>query len=249
VGDTFRRVSPGEETAMSVQQRETKVFAWAHVILLCVVLVGFGRSFYLRSLFLTSVLPDRLVIHGVALTLWFVFVAAQALLIQSGNRVWHRRAAWLAVPVVAGVVVTGFWVTARLLATLESANDGENMFIWTDFVSLLAFTALVAAAVVFRRQHATHRRLILFASILITAPALGRIAFWPVLHLGLAGAPIIALGGMAFLAALVFAYDLAATRRLHRASLWGLAGIASTWIIGTAIALSGIGFALTRGGG
>ncbi len=234
---------------MSVQQRETKVFAWAHVFLLIVVLVGFGRSFYLRNLFLTSVLPDRLVVHGVALTLWFVLVAAQALLIQSGNRAWHRRVAWLAAPVVAGVVVTGFWVTAKLLSTLESANDPENMFIWTDFVSLVAFTALVAAAVAFRRRHATHRRLILFASILITAPALGRIAFWPILKLGLAGAPVIALGGMALFVVLVVAYDLAATRRVQRASLWGLGGIASTWVIGTAIALSGIGFALTRGGG
>jgi hypothetical protein len=233
---------------MNPQQRETKAFILAHVFLLCVVLIGFARTFYLRNVFMASSLPDRLAIHGIALTLWFVLVVAQGWLIQSENRVWHKRLAWLAVPVVIGVDVTGFWVTTKLLATLTSAKDPENMFIWADYASLLSFTAMVGTAVAFRHRLATHRRLILFASILLTGPAIGRVALWPILGLGLSAAPILALGGMALLVALAVIYDVVAMRRVQLATLGGLAGVALPWIAGTAIALSGVGYALARGG-
>ena len=39
---------------MNAQQRESRTFLRAHAFLLCVVLVGFARSFYLRGLFLDS---------------------------------------------------------------------------------------------------------------------------------------------------------------------------------------------------
>jgi hypothetical protein len=229
---------------MSPSRRETRAFVVAHAVLLGLVLLGFARTFYLRKLFLPSPLPDRLVVHGVALTLWFCLVVVQGILALSGSRAWHARIAWLAVPVVAAIVVTGLHVTTVLAMTLVSADEPENMFIWANYLSVASLTVLIGAAVRQRRNVAAHRRLILFASILMTGPALGRIALWPALKLGLAAAPVVALGGMALLAGGVVLYDMIGLRRVHMATVGGLAGIVLPWLGGTAVAVSGVGFAL-----
>lgn len=232
---------------MIAPSRETRAFALAHLVLLGIVLVGFARTFYLHGLFFTKPLPVRLMTHGVALTSWFVVVALQGFLMQVGQRAWHRRVAWLSALVVLGVVVTGLHVTTSLAMTLTSAADPENMFIWLNYVTLPVFVFMVAAAVRWRRQPPVHRRLILFASILVTAPAIARIAFWPIFGRGISAAPAFALVGMLLLAAAAVVYDLRTLKRVHGATWCGLVGILLPWVIGIAMGATGAGFALMHG--
>jgi len=229
---------------MSPQARETRAFIWAHLLILGLVLLGFARTFYLHGLFFSKPLPPRLVVHGMVLTLWVVLVPLQGLLVQARRRDWHARLAWFMVLVVVGMVITGGWVTLALDMTLKSADEPENMVVWIDYFTLLSFPTLVAAAVMARRRPAVHRRLILFASILVSAPALGRLALWPVFHAGVAGAPVFALTGLVLMVLMVVCYDLMTLRRLHPASMAGLAGVALPWIAGIGIGASGLGFAI-----
>lgn len=229
---------------MNAQQRESRTFLRAHAFLLCVVLVGFARSFYLRGLFLESPLHLRLAIHGVALTLWFVLTVLQAWFAASGRRSLHVRTAWATVLVVPAVLITGAWVNTALAWQIQSAQDPENMFIWANYMSLLSFAALVGMAVVKRRRLPEHRRLVLFASIAIIGPAFARFAFWPVIGAGLALAPAFAGAGMLLLTLAAAVYDWATLRRVHATTLAGFAAILLPLLAGTALAVSGLGFGL-----
>ncbi len=230
---------------MSPQAKENRAFLGAHTLLLCIVLIGFARSFYLRGLFFTThPLPLLLQLHGVALTCWFGLTTVQAWLAQSARKGWHRRLAWLAVPVIMALVVTAAQVNNGVALQLVSASDPENMFVWANYMSLLSFVVLVALAVRFRRRLAVHRRLMLFASISIIGPAFARVAFWPWVGLGLGLAPALALGGMLLLVIVAVGYDLLVLRRVQAATWGGLAGLFLPLIAGMAVAISGLGFAL-----
>jgi len=225
--------------------QENRAFFWAHVMLLSVVLLGFGRSFYVRPMFSSSPLPAPLLLHGILLTLWFVLTVVQAGAALSKLRSAHRRFAWLAVPVVMGVVVSGAWVNTSLALQLKSADDPENMFIWANYMSLLSFLSLVVLAVVYRRRAAMHRRFMLFASIAIVGPAFARFAFWPAFgKQGLVLAPAFAMAGMLLMIFLAIGHDVFTARRPQAATWSGLAGVLLPLVVGTAIALSGLGFAL-----
>jgi len=230
-------------------QLENKLFFLAHSLLLAVVLVGFGRSFFLRPLFATSVLPPLLALHGAVLTAWFMLTVLQGWSALTRRRSWHARTAWLALPLVVGVVVSGFWVNTALALQIASAQDPENMFIWGNYMSLLSFVALVALAVLKRRELAAHRRLMLFASIAIIGPAFARFAFWPVFgKSGLVLAPAFAGVGMLLSVATAVGYDIATLRKPQAATWIGLAGILVPLVAGTGVALSGVGFALLHQG-
>jgi len=229
---------------MATRLDETRTFVLAHLFLFSVVLVGFGRTFYLRPLFLDHSLSFTLICHGVLLTAWFGFVVLQGLLVLKRRRSWHARVAWLGIPVVAGVLVTGTLVNLHVAHEIESARSPENMFVWANFMSLVSFALLVASGIKFRGSPSTHQRLIFFASISIIGPAFARFAFWPVVGLGLNFAPAFAMAGMLVLILCAVAYDLARSRRVMRATVAGLAGVITPLIAGTALAISGMGYAL-----
>ncbi|MFZ6644460.1 hypothetical protein ACO0LO_01985 [Undibacterium sp. TJN25] len=229
---------------MNPYSKETRTFLFAHVFLLCIVLVGFGRTFYLRSLFTTHTLPVVLQLHGIALTLWYGMVVLQGALVVKGLRAWHARIAWLAIPIVVCVIVSGILVNMNVARQITSASDAENMFVWANFMSLVSFAILVSAGVIRRRRLAAHHRLIFFASLAIIGPAFARFSFWPAIGLGLAAAPIFAIAGMLLLVALAIGYDVTVFRRVQAATLAGFAGVLVPLIAGTAVAISGMGFAL-----
>ena len=229
---------------MATRLDETRTFVLAHAFLFGVVLVGFGRTFYLRPLFIDHGLSFTLIFHGVLLTAWFGFVVLQGLLVLKRLRSWHARVAWLGIPVVAGVLVTGTLVNLHVAHEIDSARSPENMFVWANFMSLVSFALLVASGIKFRRSPSTHQRLIFFASISIIGPAFARFAFWPVIGLGLGFAPAFAMAGMLVLILCAIAYDLARSRRVMRATVAGLAGVITPLIAGTALAISGMGYAL-----
>lgn len=227
---------------MTTRSKETRLFLLVHLFLLCIVLVGFGRTFYLRSLFFQHALPVALLLHGCALTFWYGIVTLQGFLVYKGQRLWHARIAWLIVPAVACVILTGIQVNLNVARQITSAGSPENMFVWGNFMSLLSFTMLVIAGVVLRHRFIPHHRLILFASVAIIGPAFARFAFWPAIGMGLSAAPIFAMAGMVLLILLALAYDFTTFRRVQRATIAGLSGVLIPLVAGTAVAISGVGF-------
>ncbi len=227
--------------------KESKLFLGFHIFLLTLVIVGFGRSYYLRDWFLSRPLDTSLRIHGFLLTLWFGLTVLQSYLIVAGRRLWHRQAAWCAGFIAIGVVASGVWINTRLATELRSPQEPENLFIWGNYLTLIAFTMLLVAAIAGRRDPQRHRRLILFASIAIIGPAFARFSFWPAFGYGLAAAPLFAVGGLLVLFLVAACNDWLTLRKLHSATIGGITTIFFSLVLGTGIGASGLGFKVLNG--
>jgi hypothetical protein len=233
---------------MTTRSKDSRVFVLVHLFLLCVVVIGFGRTFYLRSFFLPRPLSAVLQFHGVALTLWYGLVLLQGLLVVQAQRAWHARIAWLSIPIVAVVIISGVLVNLNVAVQIDSASSPENMFVWANFMSLLSFAILLVAGVILRRRFIAHHRLIFFASLAIIGPAFARFAFWPAIGMGIVFAPIFAMAGMILLIVVAVAYDFSLFRRVQPATIAGLAGVLVPLIAGTALAITGAGYGLLHSG-
>ncbi len=202
-----------------------------------IVILGFARSYYLRTPFDFPELAAHLYLHGAVLTAWITLALIQPWLIETRRIELHRRFGVLGVALAFGVVMTGLWtVGLRDVAQIdESPASGAP-----NILSLAMFLACVVMAVLFRHKSATHKRLMLFASIPILGPALDRVARIPVINelwaqvLSWIPAPTevaFALLSFLLLQLVVVVNDLVTQKRVHPGTLWGLCGI---WIIAPA---------------
>ncbi len=221
-------------------------FFAAHCALLAVVLVGFGRTFYLRGFFDIGPLPAQLYVHGAILTLWFSFAVAQAWLIRSKQLRWHRRVGYAAAVYAAAVVVSGMVVNSHLAATLTSPAEGENIIVWGNYLTLLMFALFVGLGVLLRKRGEAHKRLMLLASVAIVGPALGRFPLWPIFAGGLDAARNYAIGGLLLLLASLITYDIVTRRRPHPATWVGALAIVASLAVSVALGVTGSGFVILQ---
>lgn len=204
------------------------------VILLVILAAAFTPSFYLRPLFDRPALPTDLVVHGVVLSFWFLWLFLQTTLVAVGRRDVHRRVGVVGAGVAAAVVATGvaavLGVVPRVIARGESIEENMELFagvFWGNGGMLVAFTALVVAAVALRRRPDAHKRLMVLASIGITPPAIHRVGLLPFLQVfdsREVNAVAFTLAGLVALLLSLVAYDVVSRRRLHPATAWGVPG-------------------------
>jgi hypothetical protein len=83
----------------------------------------------------------------------------------------------------------------------------------------MLFIGLVLSAVLLRRRPASHKRLMLIASMTIVGPALGRWSGFGVL--ATMSEVTFVLGGYALLNALIVLHDIVTLRTVHRVTLIG----------------------------
>jgi hypothetical protein len=183
-------------------------------VLLVIVAVGFAKSFYLRNIIhkshAVSTLPVYLVLHGIALTSWFLLFLGQTLLIKSGNVRLHRSLG------VAGAVLAAIVFALSMLVVVRSVVRETPLVVIGDIVILFLFAILVAGGIWFRQKPDVHKRLMLIASIFIVAPAIAR---WPGAQSML---PLSVLVPQLLLLAAVILYDVLSRRRVHPATIWGV---------------------------
>jgi hypothetical protein len=211
------------------------------VILLVILAAAFTRSFYLRPLFDNPALPTDLVVHGVVLSLWFLWLFTQTTLVAIGRRDIHRRVGMVGAGLAAAVVATGvaavLGVVPRVIARGESIEENMQLFagvFWGNGGILVAFAVSVAAAIALRRHPAAHKRLMLLASIAITPPAIHRVGLLPFLQM-LDSREVNALmfvfaGLVALLLSLVL-YDVVSRKRLHPVTAWGVPGYLAWFLV------------------
>lgn len=161
-------------------------------LLLLVVILGFGKTFFLRPFFDQPVflkeLPAIVYIHGGIMTIWYVMLVVQSALVNVNNIKLHRTLGWGLVGTAVLIIVSGLMVNAgvfpRLIAlgVLDPKNDGLMRMaasLWTyDQVALVPFGLMVATAILKRKDMVIHRSMMLGASMLLLHPALFRMAGW-----------------------------------------------------------------------
>ena len=216
--------------------------AWFFVcmasVLLVIVAVGFAKSFYLRNINHKSnavlTLPVYIVLHGIVLTSWFLLFLGQTSLIASGRVRLHRAFG------VAGAALATVVFALSLLVVVRSVVRETSLVVLGDIVVLFLFAILVAGGIWFRQKPDVHKRLMLIASISIVAPALAR---WPGAQSIL---PVSVVGPQLLLYAALILHDVLSRRRVHPATVWGVALYVVAVAVTIPLASSKLGHALVE---
>ena len=151
----------------------SRFFVYMAYGFLAVALTGFSTTFFLPLAQGSFDAPAVVHVHGLLLFGWLLFFLAQAHLIAARRVVNHRQLGWAGAGLAAAVVISG--IAIGFFATRRDLAAGGGDFARGQFVNILiemlTFGALVAAAVVFRHDRETHKRLLLLATISVLAPA------------------------------------------------------------------------------
>lgn len=220
---------------------------------LIIVLTGFMRSLYLNSYFEFPDLPVHLILHGIVLTMWFLIAVTQPLLVATDNMRVHKRLGILAIFIAGAVVIISLiTLVIRDAPTIDEFPNRAEPNLYT----LFAFSICVILGLKFRKKPTIHKRLMLYASMPLLAPALDRVARIPILNeffgkifFWFSGPAEIAFATLSFFALIlsVVVFDLITIRRVHAGTLWGLGSIVIVALLATvAVNLTGAWAAFVR---
>lgn len=189
-------------------------------LLLAGLLIGFAKTFFLRSQFNVPPIPSYLYVHGVVLTTWFALVVAQTCLVAAHRTDLHRRLGIVAVVVAVLILPISAFVVVHAAQRAQGAiTPLLRLEVVGDLLSLVWFGGFVAAAVYFRRRPDVHKRLMVASCFTIYGPVFARLQL--VYGLPLPPPAVIPVGLCA-----LGGYDLIALRRFHPATAW----IALLWV-------------------
>jgi hypothetical protein len=183
--------------------------------MLVLIILGFGPSYYFTPLTARPpMLPMTPLVHlhGLIFTLWTLLFIWQTSLVSAGRLVPHRKAAPIALVLLAGMILSGGLAGLQGVGRASGPPDILPLsWLAVTLVPIPFFTGLILAALYFRRTPQTHKRLILLAMFTMLPPAIGRI--FP-------GPPGMVVGPALFVLALL-AWDLVSSRRIHPATAIG----------------------------
>jgi hypothetical protein len=174
-----------------MENRRSRFYLILTVALLMLVLLGFGRTFYLRAFFEQPIrwqmdrLPWVYLVHGVVMTAWFALLVVQSALINLHRQAVHRKLGYALAGLAVLVVVTGMLVIfdatpSRVeLGLLDPGNlvaiRGHMLPLYLDSLSLIVFTGAISVAILYRTNRVLHRTMVLIGSMAMMAAVLGRL--------------------------------------------------------------------------
>lgn len=211
---------PAEQTSRS------PFFFYYACILLLVVTGGFGFHALIKPANLPPV-SLTLKFHAVFTYSWYVLFTIQTGLIRTKRPALHMRLGKLSLALALGVVITGI-----LISIAHYQRKPEGLVFMGGLVNMANFSLLYGSAILMRKTADWHKRLMLFAGIAMMAPALARIVRAADLS-EFAALPMWLL--MIFVPAI---YDLTSIKKLHKATLFGIALIIGGIVIMITIGMS-----------
>jgi hypothetical protein len=194
---------------------ENRFFVAMSLLLLATVLVGFAKSYFLAGL-VRAALPNRLIhVHAVLFSCWILLLIAQALLISANRFDLHRRVGLLGFGLACGMSVIGVMAATDSLTRIKMVGSIDmRAFYAVPLFDIIVFAVLILFAYRWRHDPATHKRLILIASITIVDAATGRDPLTRITHL-----PYLNNVFTQLYTVLLAGFDLWYLRRIHRATL------------------------------
>lgn len=119
--------------------------------------------------------PFSVHVHAVLFYGWIAFLAAQVLLIRTGNTSLHKRFGLFGLGLAAAMVVVGGWMALTMAGWhLQQGSDRALGFLPVPLLDLVVFTVLISAAGLMRRDSAAHKRLILLGTTELLGAGFGR---------------------------------------------------------------------------
>lgn len=217
--------------------------------ILLVLFAGFSRSFYLLPAFGSP--PDWAArepifyLHGTILSLWFALLACQTYLVRARSLRLHRNLGYFGVGLGAVVLVFGTYAALRA-ADRPGGFIGVSLppqqFLTVPLSGMALFATFLTLAIFNRKKMASHKRLMLLASLSLLGAPIARIpAMFPLLPVWLdvlvftgftalmaywdiqtRGKPTLEtwLGGPAIVLVTLAALPVGATAEWQHAALW-----------------------------
>jgi hypothetical protein len=157
---------------VSTPNRDRIFFSLTALWFVVLVFVGFARTFYFRSL--PEPLPTNLIVHGVVYSAWVVLFFVQAVLISARRPRWHFALGSLGAVLLVLMIPVGFQVVlVKAVAGLKSVDHaGANL------TTLAVGFALAFAGLANRKRPFVHKRLMVFATLMLTVAAADRVAIF-----------------------------------------------------------------------
>jgi len=193
-------------------------FSGMALLLLATVVVGFGRTYFLAGVF-RAPLPSVLVhIHGALFSCWILLLIAQVSLVSARRVDIHRKLGLAGFALASLMIIVGVLTATGLLARDVSPVPvfDAKTFYAIPLADMVTFAILIFCAYWYRKNSATHKRLILIATIALMDAPTGRPPFAAITHHQYLDS-IFCVG---FLLLLV-GYDLWSTHKVHRATVLG----------------------------
>jgi len=207
--------------ASTAASSERRFFSSMALVMLACVVAGFAPSYYLLGVVEPTVpllpMTPLVHVHGALFSAWILLFVAQTQLVAWRRTDLHRSLGVVAFAMLPLMVVIG--TLAGLYGALRAAGPPfvpPMQFLAIPLTGVVAFAVPIGAALAFRRQPQTHKRLMYVAMTSMMSPAIGRMFTEPPL------AGPIAIFGIPnlFLVALA-AFDIWTLGRLHKATIWG----------------------------
>ncbi len=187
------------------------------LVMLATVLLGFARSYFLRSQYFPSPLAPVAQIHGALFVSWILLFIVQSVLIANRRTSLHRRVGIVGGFLAVAMVVAGSTIAlVSLRYNFSHGNLRALSFFAIPMGNMIVFPILVAAAIAWRRRPETHKRLMLLATISILDAAIAR---WPISFMSNGPIAFFAIADLYLLSGVVF--DLASRKSVHPAYVWG----------------------------
>jgi hypothetical protein len=199
---------------------ERRFFTGMALAILMSVLVGFGRSFFLRPLFPEHPSPAEPIfyVHGAIFTLWIFMFVTQVSLIARGNVAIHRKIG------IAGGVLVVVMVVLGVFGALTAASRSAGFvnipipplqFLAIPLFDMIVFPAFVAMAFLRRHNAQSHKRWMLLGTLNLITAAIAR---WPIIEtLG----PLAYFGITDLFIVALAIWDFRSRGKLHPVTLWG----------------------------
>jgi hypothetical protein len=191
--------------------------AW---LMLIIVFVGFAPSYYLAGV-LRSPLPSVAIhVHALVFSCWIALLIAQTSLTVVGRVDIHRRLGIAGFILACSMLFVGVWAATDQLARESHVRDPLGFYIF-PLANVVAFAVLTVFAYRARFDSAAHKRLIIVASTALMAAPIARWHLHGFLHTRAFGVSATIAERLSYIfLLLLMAYDLWATRRVHRATVW-----------------------------
>ena len=210
---------PVVNQAAAARTRERRLAIFIAVTFPLIVLLGFGRSYYLKGLFGFPPLPNLLVhIHGAIMTTWVLLFVVQVGLVATHRTRVHMKLGILGSVLALLVLVVG------TLTGIDAAARGSSVpgvpplnFLIIPIGDMVIFAILVGVALYYRRKMDLHKRLMILSALSLLPAAIARIP----LGFIQTGGPLAFFGLTDLFIVGVVAYDTIRNRRLHPAFVWG----------------------------
>lgn len=203
----------------TIKPRDRFFYTAMAVVAASLVFVGFARTYYLRHLFTNAPLKPLLHLHGFLFTSWLLLLLAQVTLVAAKRTDLHRRLGVAGGALAALMVVVGPIVAIHSARGEFTPNAPDPLrFLVIPLFDMLVFAIVVAAALYYRHQPQTHKRLMLVATFALLPAAVFRLPFAFIQNSG--PGPLVFFGVNDLLLLAFIAYDTLVHRRLHPAYLW-----------------------------